>query len=48
MEIKLFDTLHLWSSKILTILCDFIDNVSTIFPDVEMLHNNILGTIEKM
>jgi hypothetical protein len=48
MEIKLFDTLHLWSSKILTILCDFIDRVSTIFPYVEMLHNNTLETIEKV
>jgi hypothetical protein len=48
MEIKLFDTLHLWSSKILTILCDFIDSISTISPNVEMLHNNILGTIENM
>jgi hypothetical protein len=28
-------------------VCDFI-SCPTIFPDVEMLHNNILGAIEKM
>jgi hypothetical protein len=44
----MFDTLHLWSSKILTMVCDFISYFVTIFPDVEMLHNNILGFIEEM
>jgi hypothetical protein len=44
----MFDTLHLWSSKILTIVCDFIGHIMTISLDVEMLHNNILGAIEKM
>jgi hypothetical protein len=28
-------------------VCDFIGH-PTIFPDVEMLHNNILGVIEEM
>jgi len=41
------DTLHLWSSKILKMVCDFLSN-PTISPDVEMLHNNILGAIEEM
>jgi hypothetical protein len=44
---KLFDTIHLWSSKILTMVCDFTSH-PTIFPDVEMLHNNIIGAIEEM
>jgi hypothetical protein len=42
----MFDTLHLWSSKILTMVCDFIGYLVTISLDVEMLHNNILGAIE--
>jgi hypothetical protein len=44
----MFDILHLWSSKILTMVCDFIGHLVTIFVDVEMLHNNILGAIEEM
>jgi hypothetical protein len=43
----LLDTLHLWISKILTMVCDFRGR-PTISPNVEMLHNNILGTIEEM
>ncbi len=44
----LFDTLHLWFKKLLTILCDFINCLTIISLDFEMLHNNILGVIEKM
>jgi len=28
--------------------CDFINCLAIIFPNFEMLHNNIIGTIEKM
>ncbi len=44
---KMFDTSHLWSSKMLTMVCDFISH-PTISSNIEMLHNNILGAIEKM
>jgi hypothetical protein len=33
--------------KKLTMVCDFTSRLVTIFPDVEMLHNNILGAIEE-
>jgi hypothetical protein len=29
-------------------VCDFTNHLTTIFPNVEMLHNNILGAIEEM
>jgi hypothetical protein len=29
-------------------VCDFRSHLATIFLDVEMLHHNILGTIEEM
>jgi hypothetical protein len=48
MERNMFDTLHLWSSKILTMVCDFISCLVTISLNVEMLHNSILGVIEEM
>jgi hypothetical protein len=34
--------------KILTMVCDFIGCLATIFPYVEMLHSNILEAIEEM
>jgi hypothetical protein len=30
------------------VVCDFIGHLVTISPNVEMLHNNILGVIEEM
>jgi len=41
-------TLHLWSSKILTMVCHFIGCYTTISSDVEMFHNNILEIIQEL
>ncbi len=45
---KIFDTLQLWSSKILIMVCDFIDHLATISRKIDILHSNMLETIEEI
>jgi hypothetical protein len=47
-DVNKIDTLHLWFSEILTMVFNFTNCIVTIFSNVEMLHNKILRTIEKM